>query len=60
MTGFVPVVAARHQETEWPAVLARDSTRFIWSNSRTGQSYDMFRFWLPTAMTRMVHGDACG
>lgn len=42
MADFVPVVTARHQESEWPAVLVLDSTRFIWKNPRTGVSYDLF------------------
>lgn len=42
MADFVPVVAARHQPTEWPAVLLLDSTRFQWTNRRTGQTYDLF------------------
>lgn len=42
MADFVPVVAARHQETEWPAVLVLDSTRFQWTNKRAGQTYDHF------------------
>lgn len=37
---FVPVVAARHQEAEWPAVLVLDSTRFLWTNS--GRTFDLF------------------
>lgn len=42
MADFVPVVAARHQESEWPAVLVLDSTRFIWTNNRSGQTFDLF------------------
>jgi hypothetical protein len=42
MADFVPVVAARHQPTEWPAVLLLDSTRFQWTNRRTGQTHDLF------------------
>ncbi len=42
MSDFVPVIATRHQEAEWPAVLVLDSTRFLWTNTRSGQTYDLF------------------
>ena len=39
---FVPVVAARHQETAWPEVLVLDSTEFMWKNPRTGTTTQLF------------------
>ena len=40
MADFVPVVTARQQPTEWPAVLVLDSTRFRWKTR--GQTCDLF------------------
>lgn len=39
---FVPVVAKRHAETAWPEVLVLDSTEFMWTNPRTGDTTQLF------------------
>lgn len=39
---FSPVVAARHAETEWPETLVLDSTRFLYTNTWTGRSRELF------------------
>lgn len=42
MADFVPVVAARYRETEWPETLVLDSTEFDWTNPRTGTTKQLF------------------
>ena len=42
MADFVPAVAARHEETTWPAVLVLDSTTFYWTDSLTTKSMALF------------------
>ena len=42
MTDFVPVVAARYAEKEWPAVLVLDSTTFFWTDPLTKNSLSLF------------------
>ncbi len=39
---FAPVVAARYEETEWPETIVCDSTRFLYTNSWTGRSKQLF------------------
>lgn len=39
---FVPVVAARHEETEWPAVIVLDSITFYWTNPLTRKSMALY------------------
>jgi hypothetical protein len=42
MADFVPVVAAQHNPTEWPAVLVLDSTTFRWTDPRTGNNMVLY------------------
>lgn len=42
MADFVPVVAARHAPTKWPAVIVLDSTSFYWTDPATGKSLMLF------------------
>jgi hypothetical protein len=41
MTDFVPIVAAPHQEAEWPAVLVLDSINFRWTDAG-GKGYMLY------------------
>ncbi len=42
MGEFVPVVAKRHAETEWPETIVLDSTEFQDTNVRTGEQRQLF------------------
>jgi hypothetical protein len=42
MADFVPAVAARHEETAWPAVLVLDATTFFWTDPLTTTSMALF------------------
>lgn len=44
MADYAPAVAARHEETMWPAVLVLDSTTFRWTDPASGKS--LFLFWI--------------
>jgi hypothetical protein len=42
LADFVPVIAARHQQTEWPAVLVLDSVNFRWTDKLTGKNHMLY------------------
>ncbi|TFC03259.1 hypothetical protein [Cryobacterium sp. MDB2-33-2] len=42
MADFVPAVAARHEQTRWPAVLVLDSSTFSWTDPLTTKSLALF------------------